>query len=251
MERWYVEDIQDDPDNLAVGAGIEWLAQRASELGEPGAVLVPVARQIEELVRAVSAIGSISFSPRDQQFNVGGTKLDVVTHAKAFNWGYAKGPIFVVWGARKGIEVAEEMRPPVLLVLEWNEGELEEWKATWGPINLASGQPSEPAETPAVIIGALRDLSLGDRDIVHPLDKGRAIDTLKMLRLGGVRLDPGVIRAEARRQGWPSDGAGRLEELAKKVAEGRQVKGGRGRISEKDARDAVEHWKQRADGSSP
>lgn len=246
MERWYVEDIQDDPDNLAIAAGMEWVAQKADELGTGAIVLVPVLRQIEDLERSLKTNRQIARS-RGQQFNVSGRRVDVVTHRQAFTYGFTGGPVFVVWGVKKGLNVAEEMRPPVLLALEWNEGELDEWKATWAPTNIVSGKPAAAEEAPAAIVEAIRDLSLSDRDIVHPLDKDQAIDTLKLLLAGGIPIDPATIEAEALRQKWPPSGASRLRDLATKIAEGRRVKGGRsGRISQKAGRDAVAHWQARA-----
>lgn len=243
MERWFVSDH--GPSDEAVGAGIHWLTEKANELGvDHGAILIPTVQGgIGNLERTIGPERAASLK-RSREFRHRGIRVQVFAHRDPPP-GFYSGPIFVVWASPKGVEIAEESQPPAVCALEWSEGELNDWKRTWGPRDVDTGESLDRQEFPLVIVGALRDLTLNG-DVLHPSDKGRAIDTFKLLGLADIPLDPGAIHAEALRQGWAPSAAGRLRVLADKVASGVRVRGGSSGITKARAEQAVEHWKQRA-----
>lgn len=77
----------------------------------------------------------------------------------------------------------------------------------------------------------------GGSDVLHPLDKERAIRTIRALKLTDTPFDPLAIRAEALKSGWQPAAADRLREIAEKFAEGRIVQGGK--ITKTDAKKLV------------
>lgn len=108
------------------------------------------------------------------------------------------------------------------------DGGLDDWKRSWAPIDPRTGQPDGRVDAvPAAVSGAVASLSgeLGN-DVVHPLDRRRAVNAFKALRMRGVPIDPVLVRSLAISAGWMPDAADRLTAIAKGIAEGRPVRGG-------------------------
>jgi hypothetical protein len=82
-------------------------------------------------------------------------------------------------------------------------------------------------EAPAAVRGAVASLSgpFGN-DVLHPLDKKRAINAFKALYMVGVPIDSVLVRSLAIRKGWQPNAANRLAEIAAKVSEGGTPRGG-------------------------
>jgi hypothetical protein len=58
------------------------------------------------------------------------------------------------------------------------------------------------------------------------MDKRRAVDAFKALQRCGRPIDPVLVRALAITHGWQPAAADRLHDIARKISEGRTVRGG-------------------------
>ena len=119
-------------------------------------------------------------------------------------------------------------RARAIVVVPWNEREKEEWIRTWNP-EVVGGEEAEvePLELNAAVESALNtltsmvNLSTG---LTHSSDKESAITLLRILHNNQVPLDPNNMRIWALRNGWTSEGANDLQEIAQGVLEGKRYK---------------------------
>ena len=58
------------------------------------------------------------------------------------------------------------------------------------------------------------------------MDKRRAINAFKALRVHGIPYDPAIVRSTAITIGWRPDAAERLITIAQGIADGRALRGG-------------------------
>jgi hypothetical protein len=138
------------------------------------------------------------------------------------------GPVLVPWANTRMVEGGERLDPPAICATGWSEGGLDDWKRSWAPIDPRTGKPETMADgAPAALRGAVASLSgpLGN-DVVHPMDKRRAVNAFKALYMRGVPIDRSLVRSLAITAGWETDAADRLAEIARKIGEGRSVRGG-------------------------
>lgn len=138
------------------------------------------------------------------------------------------GPVYVPWANTEMAEDAERMRPAAICVSGWSEDGLDDWKRSWAPIDPRTGEPDRVAQdAPPAVQGAVGSLSgtLGN-DVLHPMDKKRAVNAFKAIRMRGIPIDPTLVRSLAIRAGWEPDAADRLTDIARRVGEDRTVRGG-------------------------
>jgi hypothetical protein len=84
-----------------------------------------------------------------------------------------------------------------------------------------------PDNAPNAVRGAVASLSgaLGN-NVLHPMDKKRAINAFKALYMCGVPIDHVLVRSLAIKENWQPNASDRLAEIARRVSEGRLVRGG-------------------------
>lgn len=119
-------------------------------------------------------------------------------------------------------------RARAIVVVPWNEREKEKWIRTWNP-EVIGGEEAEvePLELNPILENALNaltnriNLSTG---LTHSSDKESAITLLRILQANQVPLDPNKIKIWALRNGWTSEGANDLQEIAQGVLEGKRYR---------------------------
>lgn len=223
MDRFVIDSY--GPDDDALRDAIVWLVEQAQQRGTEAAIVVPAVRSIESLGRVLGSQVA-AFAEKHRHIRLGGVTVHVFS-PKTQPYSF-EGPVLVPWANSKMVEAAERLSPPAICATGWSEGGLDDWKRTWAPLDPRGGQTEMSAdEPPPAVRGAVKSLSgpLGN-DVVHPMDKRRAVDAFKALQMTGHRVDPVLVRALAVRHGWEPDAADRLREIAAKMAEGRTVQGG-------------------------
>jgi hypothetical protein len=232
VER-YLIDSDTSPDRL-VAQGIEWLVREAFVTGVAGAVLVPEAQSIPNLSAGVGK----PLSKSDRQLFRDGLDLGIITarqQPSSFD-----GPVLVVWANSEMMAKAEHMQPSAICATGWEAGGLADWVRVWGATDPQTCK-TFPREQPApVLLGAVASMSL---DVLHPLDKARAVNALRALKLCDRKIDPAMISAVALDRGWQSRAADRLHELAEKFALGKPVQGG-SKLTKTKAKEMVAGYEQ-------
>jgi hypothetical protein len=236
VDRYVIESYP--PTDQLVADGVDWLYGQAFAKGAQGAVLVPQAQDIPGLSAGVGK----TLSSTDREFFRDGLDIQILTarqQPSAFS-----GPLLVVWANSDMMASAEHLTPPAICATSWERGGLTDWVRVCGATDPRTNehQPAEPAAP--VLIGAVRGMAL---DVLHPMDKRRAVNALKALRLCEREIDPPMIRGQASRGGWSPRAADRLYELAKKMAEGKVVQGG-SKLTKNKAKEMVAHFE--TDGST-
>jgi len=133
----------------------------------------------------------------------------------------------VMWADTGMVEAAERLGPPAICATGWTEDGLDGWKRSWAPIDPRTGEADgEAADLPPAVRGAIESLSGLANDVLHPMDKRRAINAFKALRMHGIPYDPMIVRSTAITIGWRPDAAERLMKIAQGIAEGRALRGG-------------------------
>lgn len=239
MERFVLDTIGVDCE--ALDAGLDWCAEKSSQLGCEAAILVPSVNDIRNLGDAIG---------REQAEDAKNTR--VIQHAGVeitillarrlpheFN-----GPLLVPWADTRMVQEAEGLRPEAICAIGWVRDGLEDWKRATAPIDLrADGEEVQRNPAPAEVRGAISHLSEfnGGGDVLHPNDKGRAITAFRALQRCDVEIDPVLVRGEALERSWSPAAADRLAQIAKKIAEGSTVQGGE-RLTKTEARKRVERF---------
>lgn len=211
------------PDAEAEKEAFRWLVAKAAELGSDAAVIVPGVQNIDGLDRVLGPHAERAKQRRELM--IGAVRVHFFTPKT--QPGRFDGPVLVMWADTEMVERAERLGPPAICATGWTEDGLDGWKRSWAPIDPRTGQADGQAvELPAAVRGAVESLSGMGNDVLHPMDKRRAINAFKALRMHGIPFDPALVRSTAITIGWMPDAAERLAKIAQGIAEGRALRGG-------------------------
>ncbi|MEZ5077223.1 MAG: DUF1889 family protein [Solirubrobacterales bacterium] len=225
MNRYFIDAYGPDAD--AERLGIEWLAREASRQDLPCAVVVPSVDSISSLDRAIGRKAA-EFAKKDRYFLLEGVRVQVVT-GRTLSAAFA-GLLLVPWANGTMVGSAEECRPTAICAIPWAEGDLDDWKRAYDPVDVRTGEPlgEDQVELSPLVTRALVSLTASvnpSTGIHHPSDARQARQFLKALYMTGEPLDSSEIRTWALAHGWQARHAADLAELAGKIAAGKRVKG--------------------------
>lgn len=232
------------PDADAEREGFRWLIGKAAELGTEAAVVVPGVSNIDNLSRVLG--DEAASAKQDRVLIIDGVRVHFFTpRTQPFSF---DGPVLVTWADTSMVEDAERLRPPAICATGWSQDGLEDWKRSWAPIDPRTGQPDGKAEeAPAAVQGAVASLSgTFGNDVVHPMDKKRAVNAFRALRMCSVPIDATLVRSLAVKAGWDADAADRLADIARRVGDGRPVQGG-DKLNQTQAKELVARFEAGGD----
>jgi hypothetical protein len=135
-----------------------------------------------------------------------------------------------------------------MLVVPWILEETKPWIRTVNAKDLDAPTDSPPEELikSKVVAQALRTLSAmvnKSTGILHPLDKGKAIETFTILRDAGESFSPVDVKAFLiREEGWKANYAQDVADIAQKVLEHKKLQGGTHSLRQ----DILEMWRKEA-----
>lgn len=221
-----------------------WLLGKAQELGSEAAVITPGVDNIDALSRVLGH--HAAYAKQHRELVVDGITVRFFsprTQPSSF-----AGPVLVMWADTSMVEAAERLGPPALCATGWSQDGLDDWKRSWAPVDPRTGKTDgEKAQVPNAVQGAVDSLSgpLGN-DVVHPMDKKRAVNAFRALHMRGVPIDPTIMRMLAIQEGWAPDAADRLSAIARGLAEGRPVRGG-DKLNQTKAKQLVERFEAGGD----
>ena len=130
--------------------------------------------------------------------------------------------IIAYYANAKLLEAADALRNVNgVVAVPWVPGEADSWVERWGAtIHGEDARAAAPLIDDPVIVRALENLTHVinlSTGLIHPSDKARADETLRVLRAKG-HLDPTTeIRSWAIRNGWKPNHAVALETMAKRI----------------------------------
>ena len=226
-ERFFIETRGFDAEALKLG--FSWLFEYARTHGHSVVGLVVASkRQIEALEPVLGAAATKQLLSTSREVQVAGFTLKAMLESTRMPFEFTDGPILAVWSRDDRLAKIDGLRAPAICAITWSEGTIDEWKANWGPIDLKSGSAekaldiSNPVVRQALIgLTASVNLSTG---LTHPSDRSHAVAIFKLLVSGGEKYDPDEIRAWAVKNGWEAEDAAELEDIARKIREGRNLR---------------------------
>jgi len=119
-------------------------------------------------------------------------------------------------------------RAKAIVVVPWTEEERDEWIKTWNPeiigeveIEIETVLIDSRLEKLLLYLTKMINLSSG---LTHPSDKENTIQLLRLLHKKGFELNPDNIKIWALRNGWNSNAASKLYEIAEGVLKGKKFK---------------------------
>lgn len=241
-ERFFAE--AEGWDGEALGLGLSWLVRYAIEGGYQRAA-ISVGKK-EQIKRMKPALPEQLAAPLFKHGEIVAEDVSLVLMPRSKRYfEFSDGPILAVWVRDRELEVIDDYRAPAICAITWSEGNIDAWKAAWGPTDLRSGQASAAATVDdPVVVAALESLSATvnlSSGLGHPSDRDAAIDTFKILQGSGHLFQSAAVRAWAASHGWRAEDASELGELAQKVIEGRRLRGG-GYLRP----EVIEHWREEA-----
>lgn len=130
--------------------------------------------------------------------------------------------IIAYYADKKLLDVADGVRNAAgVVAVPWVPGEADDWAARWGA-RVHGEEPRAQAaliEDPVVVraLEALTNVINLSTGLIHPSDKSRADETLRILRAKGHPDPTPGIKSWAIRQGWKPDYAGALETLSHRI----------------------------------
>jgi len=135
-------------------------------------------------------------------------------------------------------------RAEFILVIPWNNNEIEAWVRTWNAENLL-----EPdyvwrftSELPLIVVNALHELTGINvaTGLSHPLDKGAAVSMFKTLHKAGISLNADQIKGHLiTAEHWPARKADEIREVVEKILKGVRV---HGKDSSNEGKKALKRW---------
>lgn len=240
VDRYVIDSY--GPDDEALLEGLRWLVRQGRERGSEGAIVVPAVDNIESLGRVIGR-DLAAYGRTHRRITLNGLAVQLFTPRT--QPGTFDGPVLVPWAHSGMVEGAERLQPAAICATGWYEGGLDEWKRAWAPTDPRTGEAeSSGDEAPPAVTGAVDSLSgpFGN-DVIHPMDKARAINAFKALHAFGIPTDPAVVRTLAIQRDWEPDAADRLREIARKIGEGRAVRGG-DRLTQTKAKELVARFER-------
>jgi len=242
-DRYFVET--EGFDREALDLGLAWLVRYATAHGhQTAAIAVGIKKQFERMQPALPpGIAQALMKEGEAQF--GGIRVQAILDRK-MPFEFTEGPILAVWKKDSTLEELDDLRPPAICVITWIRGELEDWKAAWGPVDLRSGSAAKPAEVSnpvalQALISLTASVNLGT-GLSHPSDRSTAINTFRILKANAIPFNPDEIRSFAARNGWNAGDATELQDVARKVLEGRRLR------SDTMLRDdVIDFWREEAE----
>jgi hypothetical protein len=221
VERFVIDMY--GPEEEAERDAFRWLLAKATELRTAAAVIVPGVQNIDGLNRVLGDHAERAKQRRELMIG----EVQVHFYTPKTQPGRFDGPVLVMWADTGMVEAAERLGPPAICATGWTEDGLDGWKRSWAPIDPRTGEAvGEAAELPPLVRGAIESLSGIANDVLHPMDRRRAINAFKALRMHGIPYDPAIVRSTAITIGWRPDAAERLMKIAQGIADGRALRGG-------------------------
>lgn len=223
MRRFIVDSTSADSDS-ALKDALSWLVAE-SQMSD-GAIYLAGLEQLSHLSAVLSG-DQIARLDGERQLDLSGSRIHLILRLRR-PMSFA-GAVLAPWASPKLIQEVEGLEPSAICVTGWIPGELDEWKRVHGPIDVRGGVPLNPPEKASdAVKGAVDDLTSGIADdVLHPYDRDRAIRAFRALRHMGRPIDYAIVRAEALRKGWGSDSADRLAVIARDIANGKGLHGGK------------------------
>lgn len=241
-DRFFIETEGWDEDALKLG--LAWLVRYSTENRySVAAIAVGVKDQIRRMEPALPKALSDPLQ-KHGEVRADGLTLKVILDRR-MPFEFTEGPILAVWKKDSTLDKIDDLRAPAICVITWIKGELEKWKAAWGPIDLRAGEavPAAEISNPVVrrALEGLTSLVNIGTGLGHPSDRSAAIRTFRILKANGEQYDPDEVRAWAASHGWTAEDATELGEVASKVAAGKRLR------ADKMLRDdVIELWRAEA-----
>jgi len=117
-----------------------------------------------------------------------------------------------------------------VIVVPWLLEHTENWVKTWNPKQLGRVEEAEEMLVKSTVVEEglkwltrVVNLSTG---LVHPQDKGSAVDLFKVLLKLKQSFDPDEIKLWAVRSNWTPKGASQLQDISEKILDGKRLRGG-------------------------
>lgn len=241
-DRFFIET--EGWDEEALKLGLAWLVGYATKNGySEAAIAVGIKDQIRRMEPALPTSLSDPLH-KHGEVRASGLTLKVILDRR-MPFEFTEGPILAVWKSDRTLDKIDDLGAPAICVITWIEGELEEWKAAWGPTDLRAGEAVEATEisNPVVLVAleGLTSLVNIGTGLSHPSDRGAAINTFRILKANGEEYSPSEVRAWAAGHGWRAEDATELGEVASKVAAGKRLRGEK-MLSD----DVIDHWRAEA-----
>jgi hypothetical protein len=119
----------------------------------------------------------------------------------------------------------------VLIVVPWDEGRIEVWRAARAAVDLLGNRPtaSKPKIADSVVAQAMKDLTTSvnlSTGLHHPDDRFAAIQALRILKRHKRHIDADEIQTWAMANGWAAEDARQLGDFVRGVLAGKAYKVG-------------------------
>jgi len=119
-------------------------------------------------------------------------------------------------------------RAKAIVVVPWINKEREKWIQTWNP-EIIGGDEVEIEDLdldPRLerALSALTGIINVSTGLTHSSDKESSIQLLQILHRNGIQLKPDNMKTWALKNGWTSNGANQLQDIAQRILEGRRFR---------------------------
>jgi hypothetical protein len=193
---------------------IEWVVKQQKTIGGQILLFVPSKGDLSQAHNHVSQFAN--------------TPGVVVGPWRGYISNWSGGPVLAAWPTREKLgEVADDPRTRALCVIPFAEGETTAWEQAVHPELLAGAVEATagPELDPVVIVGltTLTQRVNHANNLAGSLDHRDAVAVLRTLHKGGYQLSSDDVYTWALVNGWPSQGAERLRDMAYKIDAGRTV----------------------------
>jgi hypothetical protein len=228
-ERSYFVDRL--PDRKGELLALAWLLEETKTTGKKGLLVVPLISHITDVLPELIGEAAAKAIAKTRSYrDSSGVAFDVASWSKIpTSW---PGPVLTLWPDGKTLDKLDAMYSvTALAAVTWNPDEIQQWKSTWRPVDLATGQPMESASrlSPVVDAGLRRlthrvNVSTG---LGHPSDRSAGLDLFRKLKSASFDLDEGGIKSRLIQLGWSANHAEQVGEMVAGVNAGRRFTGGR------------------------
>ncbi len=240
MGRFYVPIAGADP--AAVRAGFLWALKQSGQ----ALLAVPQLSTLDGVIEGIIGPEAVKALRKQRTIQSGKCVLKLATEREhPPSW---IERVLAIYPSPKLLDYVDGLPASEILVVFWREDHLKRWASTWSALPLGSpSATSTPAATiDPVVRSALESLSARvnpSTGLGHPDDRSSAVELFERLRDARIRYEPAEVRTWLVGQGgWKPEHANEVEEVCRKVLEGKNLKADRGRWRP----DVVEHWRKAA-----
>lgn len=226
-ERYII--YSEGPDENTLKEALSKVFELCASLAHNAVILhVPGIKSLGGIIEEVFGKVLLKKLSKEKSITINNIKLTLNTESIKIN-NQTEDIVLSIYPTSKMFDNINDLKKVrAIVVVPYTEEERNEFIKTWNPVIIGKDDVEfqsldiDPRlENALSLLTSMINLST---DLTHPSDREKTIQLLQLLYKRGINLNPNDMRIWALQNGWNSDGADKLHDIAKGVLEGKRFR---------------------------